>query len=146
MRTRTDDVLERGFSDHVLVCTNARDDEHACCADASGVAVHDAVQSWLRDRGVLWSRVHVAETSCLGLCSAEGTAVAIHPRARWYSEVRPGDVPTLLEREFGPEATQLGAGHATADAGVVEEAALDPEAEEEAGEEAEEDVGERTAE
>ncbi|MFC6824916.1 (2Fe-2S) ferredoxin domain-containing protein [Halopelagius fulvigenes] len=110
MRRRTADVAERGFSDHVLVCTNARDSEYACCADARGAAVYDAVTSWLRDRGVFWSRVHVAETSCLGLCSAEGTAVAIHPRGRWYSDVTPEEVPDLLEGEFGPEATELGDG------------------------------------
>lgn len=107
MRDRTDDVHENGFSDHVLVCTNDRDSEYACCAEAHGSEVYEEVKSWLRDRGVFWSRVHVVETSCLGLCSAEGTAVAIHPRNRWYSDVVPADVPSLLEAEFGPEATQL---------------------------------------
>ncbi|RDI70265.1 (2Fe-2S) ferredoxin domain-containing protein [Halopelagius longus] len=108
MRPRTEEVAEKGFSDHVLVCTNARDSEYACCAEAHGADVYDAVKSWLRERDVFWSRVHVAETSCLGLCSAEGTAVAIHPRSRWYSDVRPEDVPDLLEGEFGPDATELG--------------------------------------
>jgi (2Fe-2S) ferredoxin len=110
MQGRTTDVHENGFSDHVLVCTNTRDSDYACCAEAHGPAVYDAVKSWLRDRDVFWSRVHVAETGCLGLCSAEGTAVAIHPRSRWYSDVVPGDVPDLLEAEFGPEATRLGLG------------------------------------
>lgn len=109
MRDRTDDVRENGFTDHVLVCTNARDSEYAACADAGGEAVLDAVKAWLRERDVFWSQVHVAETSCLGLCSAEGTAVAVHPRGRWYSDVRPGEVPDLLADEFGPDATRLGA-------------------------------------
>lgn len=113
MRQRTEDVHENGFSDHVLVCTNARDSEYACCAEASGDAVYEAVKSWLRERGVFWSPVHVAETGCLGLCSADGTAVVIHPRNRWYSDVLPEDVPTLLEAEFGSEATQLGSATAT---------------------------------
>ncbi|MFC6837518.1 (2Fe-2S) ferredoxin domain-containing protein [Halomarina ordinaria] len=108
MRERTGAVLENGFSDHVLVCTHERDSEYACCADAHGRDVSEAVRTWLRDRGVFWSRVHVAETSCLGLCSAEGTAIAIHPRNRWYSDVVPADVPDLLAAEFGPEATRLG--------------------------------------
>ena len=108
MRHRTETISESGFTDHVLVCTNARDSEHAACADAHGPAVFDAVKTWLRERDVFWSRVHVAETSCLGLCSADGTAVVIHPRNRWYSDVRPDDVPTLLEREFGPDASRLG--------------------------------------
>ena len=108
MRPRTEDVLANGFSDHVLVCTNARDSEYACCAEAHGDEVYAAVKSWLRERGVFWSRVHVAETGCLGLCSAEGTAVAIHPRNRWYSDVLPEDVPALLEAEFGADASRLG--------------------------------------
>ena len=108
MEHRTVDVREGGFSDHVLVCTNARDSEYACCADAGGQAVLDSVRDWLRERDVYWSRVRVAETSCLGLCSADGTAIAIHPRNRWYSDVCPEDVPDLLGREFGSEATRLG--------------------------------------
>jgi (2Fe-2S) ferredoxin len=108
MQDRTAEVQEGGFTDHVLVCTNARDSEYAACAGAQGGAVYEAVKTWLRDRGVFWSRVHVAETSCLGLCSADGTAVAIHPRNRWYSDVTPAAVPTLLADEFGPDATRLG--------------------------------------
>ncbi|WP_123538393.1 (2Fe-2S) ferredoxin domain-containing protein [Halosimplex salinum] len=110
MRDRTEEVRERGFTDHVLVCTNDRDSEYAACADTQCDDVYDEVTAWLRERDVFWSRVHVAETSCLGLCSADGTAVAIHPRGRWYSDVRPGDVPALLEGEFGPDADRLNVG------------------------------------
>ncbi|WP_323674178.1 (2Fe-2S) ferredoxin domain-containing protein [Halorubellus sp. PRR65] len=107
MRERTTDVMENGFAAHVLVCTTDRDGDYACCADASGDAVADAVRAWLRDRGVFWSRVHVAETSCLGLCSENGTAVAIQPRNEWYSDVRPADVPDLLAAAFGPDAERV---------------------------------------
>jgi (2Fe-2S) ferredoxin len=108
MKDRTEDVRADGFTDHLLVCTNDRDSEYACCAEAHGAAVFETVTDWLRERGVFWSQVHVAETSCLGLCSAEGTAIAIHPRNRWYSDITPEDVPELLAAEFGPEATRLG--------------------------------------
>ncbi|MFA1611603.1 (2Fe-2S) ferredoxin domain-containing protein [Halobellus rubicundus] len=108
MRDRTAEVRERGVSDHVLVCTHKRESEYAACAEAHGPAVYEAVAEWFRDRDVFWSRVQVARTSCLGLCSAEGTAVAIHPRGRFYSDVRPADVTDLLASEFGPDATRLG--------------------------------------
>lgn len=111
MKDRTEEVAASGFTDHVLVCTNDRDSEYASCADAHGQAVYDAVTSWLRDRGVFWSHVHVAETTCLGLCSEDGTAIAIHPRNRWYSDVTPEDVPALLVDEFGEEAATLGDQH-----------------------------------
>jgi len=108
MRHRTEDVHENGYTDHVLVCTNGRDSEYAACADAHGPAVYEAVKAWFRERGVFWSRVHVAETSCLGLCSADGTAIAIHPRGRWYSDVKPEEVPDLLADEFKADASRLG--------------------------------------
>lgn len=107
MQHRTEDIREMGFTDHVLVCTNART-ENACCADAHGDAVYKVVKNWLRERDIFWTRVHVAETSCLGMCSADGTAIAIHPRNQWYSEVTPDAVPELLCNEFGPDGTRLG--------------------------------------
>ncbi|WP_313692845.1 (2Fe-2S) ferredoxin domain-containing protein [Halorarum halobium] len=114
MRHRTEEVHENGFTDHVLVCTNGRDSEYASCADAHGPEVYETVKAWLRERGVFWSRVHVAETSCLGLCSEDGTAIAIHPRNRWYSDVRPGEVPDLLADEFGEDASRLGVNRSSA--------------------------------
>lgn len=110
MRRRTPEVRESGFTDHVLVCTNERDGEHAACAGAGGEAVYEAVADWLRDRDVLWSRVHLARTSCLALCSSDGTAVAVHPRGEWYSDVTPADVPALLAELLGGDGTELGDG------------------------------------
>lgn len=108
MIDRTEDVRANGFTDHVLVCTTDRDSDDACCADARGRVVFEATKEWLRDRGVFWSRVHVAETSCLGLCSADGAAIAIHPRGRWYSDVAPEEVAEILCDEFGDDAERLG--------------------------------------
>lgn len=115
MQRRTPAVRSSGRTDHVLVCTHDRDGEHAACAGADGHAVYDAVADWLRDRGVLWSEVQLAETSCLALCSADGTAVAVHPRGEWYSDVTPADVPELLARLFGEDASDLGDGVAADD-------------------------------
>ncbi|RRJ33705.1 (2Fe-2S) ferredoxin domain-containing protein [Halocatena pleomorpha] len=108
MNDRTAEVRANGFTDHVLVCTNDRESSYACCADAGAMEVYEAIKGWLRERGVFWSHVHVARTSCLGLCSEAGTAIVIHPRNRWYSDVQPEDVPDLLHEEFGADASQLG--------------------------------------
>lgn len=110
MDDRTDDVRANGFTDYVLVCTCARDADCACCADANGRAVFEAAAAWLRERDALWSRVHIAETSCLGLCSADGAAMAVQPRGRWFSGVVPDEVSDVLVDAFGPEATRLGVG------------------------------------
>lgn len=109
MNERTADLRDSGVTDQVLVCTNDRA-EHAACADAGGAAAFEAAVDWLRERDVLYSRVYVARTGCLGLCSTDGAAVVIQPRNRWFSEVNPGEVPALLSSAFGPEATRLGVG------------------------------------
>ncbi|SEH17988.1 hypothetical protein SAMN04487967_3514 [Natronorubrum sediminis] len=106
MQRQTDRQRDR-LAAQVFVCTNARDSEYACCADVGGQETLEAVKSWLRERNAFWSPISVTETGCLGLCSEEGTAIAIHPRNEWYSDVTPEDVPTLLENEFGPDAQRV---------------------------------------
>ncbi|SFC07182.1 (2Fe-2S) ferredoxin [Halobiforma haloterrestris] len=106
MNRRTEQQRDR-IGAQVLVCTNDRDSEYACCADVGADEVVAAVESWLRDRNAFWSPIAVTETACLGLCSEDGTAVAIQPRDEWYADVTPADIPDLLEREFGPEAESI---------------------------------------
>jgi (2Fe-2S) ferredoxin len=91
----------------VLVCTNDRDSDYACCGDVRAEETLEAVKSWLRDRGAFWSPVGVTTTGCLGLCSEDGVAIAIQPRDEWYADVTPEDIPELLEREFGPDAASI---------------------------------------
>jgi (2Fe-2S) ferredoxin len=107
MRRRTADVLDRGFTHIVLVCTHDAGGEYACCADAEGEAVFEAVVRWLRERQLLWSHVYVGTSSCLALCSEHGAGITIQPRNEWYSEVRPDEVPALLERAFGARGERL---------------------------------------
>lgn len=106
MKQQTNRQRDR-LESHVFICTTDRKSEYTCCADAQGDEVFSAVLSWLQKRDVLWSPVLVAKTGCLGLCSAEGAAVAIQPRNQWYSDVQPEDIPELLSAQFGPDATQL---------------------------------------
>jgi len=119
MKNRTTDHRER-LDAHVFVCTNSRE-SHDNCADAGGSEVLTEVKGWLRERDAFWSTVSVAETSCLGLCSADGTAISIQPHNVWYSDVTPEEVPALLESIFGPGATQV---TATA-SGPTDEVSLD---------------------
>ncbi|WP_436346876.1 (2Fe-2S) ferredoxin domain-containing protein [Natronorubrum sp. FCH18a] len=107
MKRRTAEQRDR-LAAQVFVCTNERDSEYACCAEVGGRETLEAVKSWLRERNAFWSPISVTETGCLGLCSESGTAIAIQPRNEWYSDVRPEDVPALLEAEFGPNADRVG--------------------------------------
>lgn len=106
MRRCTDEQTTR-LAAHVFVCVNERDSEYAACAGAGGEATTEAVKSWLRDRDAFWSPIGVSTTDCLGLCSAEGTAITIQPQNEWYAEVDPEDVPSLLAGEFGPDAERI---------------------------------------
>lgn len=106
MKRRTDQQRDR-LAAHVFVCANDRDSEYACCADAGAEETVDAVRSWLRERNAFWSPIGVTTTGCLALCSEGGTAIAIQPRDEWYSDVRPDDVPDLLEAAFGPNADRV---------------------------------------
>jgi len=107
MKNRTTDHRNR-LGAHVFVCTNSRD-AYDCCADAGSSDVLTEVKQWLRERDAFWSSVSVTETSCLGLCSADGTAISIQPHNVWYSDVAPEEVPQLLESVFGPEAQHVAA-------------------------------------
>ena len=106
MRERTEQHRER-LAAHVFVCTNDRDSEHASCGAAGAEETVAAVKEWLRERDAFWTAVSVGTTSCLGLCSEDGTAVSIQPRNTWYSDVTPADVPDLLSSEFGPNAERV---------------------------------------
>jgi len=103
MRERTKEVEREAFHTTVFVCTNDRDAEYACCAEVEGEGVYEAAVEWLRDRELYWSAVAVVETGCLGLCSADGVAVAVQPTDRWFSDVTPDDVPELLGTVLGNE-------------------------------------------
>lgn len=106
MNRRTAEQRER-LAAHVFVCTNDRDAACACCHEAGAEATLEAIKEWLRERNAFWSPIGVSTTGCLALCSEGGTAITIQPRDEWYADVRPEDVPALLEREFGPEATRV---------------------------------------
>ncbi len=99
MKHRTADQRAR-LEAHVFVCTNDRDSDYPCCADAGGEETVAAVKDWLRERELYWNPVGVSTTDCLGLCSEDGTAITIQPHNEWYSDVRPTDVPDLLAEEF----------------------------------------------
>ena len=108
MNNRTEEVFEQGFTDLVLVCTSNCNSEKACCAEAYGEEVYNKIKIWLHEQDVFWSHVYLSKTSCLGLCSSDGAAIAIQPRNRWFSGVSPNDVPEVLESEFGTNASKLG--------------------------------------
>lgn len=79
------------------MCTNARpatDPLGAGCG-ARGTEVYDAMKRAVT-RGGLVSRVWVSRTHCLGVCPAEGAAVAVSPTGALFTEVTARDADGLV--------------------------------------------------
>ncbi|PJB24327.1 MAG: ferredoxin [Elusimicrobia bacterium CG_4_9_14_3_um_filter_62_55] len=82
----------------VFVCTHARTDGRAACANAGsdGEAICSALKKEIYDRG-LKGKIRVAASGCLDLCE-KGPNVFIYPGEEWISGVTQADIPALIER------------------------------------------------
>ncbi len=81
----------------VLVCVNRREEGSPLgpgCG-AFGERVADPLKQHVLSLG-LAREVWITRTHCLGLCPEVGTAVALYPKHRIYTEVLVEDLPTLL--------------------------------------------------
>ena len=84
------------FVCHVLVCTNDRHGERKACADGNSALLRTQLKDAVHQRPHLKGRVRVSAAGCLGLC-AHGPNVLLYPQSIWFSEVKPADLPQLLE-------------------------------------------------
>ena len=98
---------------YLWVCTNERppDNPKGSCIGHGSQAVMDELKAGLVKRG-LRKRLRVCESSCLDLCWV-GAAIGVMPDNVFYGNVRPSDVPeildaleagTLVERLLVPDA------------------------------------------
>ena len=79
---------------HLFVCTRSRNGEEKSCADGHSSEVKSMIKAAIHDRG--WKGVvRVSESGCLGVCSL-GPNIMIYPQSIWLSQVRPADVPEIL--------------------------------------------------
>jgi (2Fe-2S) ferredoxin len=88
------------FSHHVFVCENRRldgDPQGSCCGRGAE-AVRAAFKEELHRRG-LKGQVRANGAGCLDACS-QGPAVVVYPEGVWYGQVRPEDVPEIVERHL----------------------------------------------
>ncbi len=84
------------FLKTLFVCVNARADGRTACANPGrgGDEVCSALKHEVKKRG-LKGRVRVARAGCLDLCE-KGPNAFLYPEGRWYSGLKPEDVPALL--------------------------------------------------
>ena len=88
---------------HVFVCTGKS------CSAADSVEVKDAFERELKTRGLQYGKekkgrnpngsVVLTECGSVGFC-AIGPAVMVYPDGVWYAQVRPSDVPEIVEEHI----------------------------------------------
>ncbi len=86
------------FRFHVFLCTQEKPEGVPCCAANGAAKVLNALNRELAARG-LANEVQVSTTGCMGTCE-HGPVVIAYPEGVWYSEVKPEDVPQLVDSHF----------------------------------------------
>lgn len=96
-------VADAPVRHHVFVCNGK------ACAQVGSSEVKEAFRRELIARNLLFGKpakgghlkgsVLVTDCSSVGLC-AVGTAVLVYPDGVWYAQVRPEDVPEIVEEHI----------------------------------------------
>lgn len=86
------------FRRAAFVCTQAREDGRAACANpgAAGAEIAAALKKAVEEAG-LKGKVRVVRAGCLGLC-AQGPNVFLYPEGTHCAGVALSDVPELVRR------------------------------------------------
>ena len=77
---------------HVLICGGTG------CTSSNSLKIQEAMNTELAARG-LENEVKVVLTGCFGLC-ALGPIMIVYPEGTFYSQVKPEDVPEIVEEHF----------------------------------------------
>ena len=80
------------YRSHVLVCGGTG------CSSSNSQQIIDAMEKEIAEAG-LSNEVKVVKTGCFGLC-ALGPIMIIYPEGSFYSEVKPSDVPEIVEEHL----------------------------------------------
>jgi (2Fe-2S) ferredoxin len=85
------------FTSHIFVCCNQRQPGHSrgCCDPDGQGHLRECFKTELKRRG-LGPLVRANQSGCLDQCEL-GPTVVIYPQAIWYGNVRPADVPRIIE-------------------------------------------------
>lgn len=79
---------------HVFVCVNNRQDINSTCSKVNRSEIFTKIKQEVLSRGL---NIWVTKTGCMGFCNDVGTAVAIYPDKRLFTQVREEDISQILE-------------------------------------------------
>jgi (2Fe-2S) ferredoxin len=85
------------FTSHIFICCNQREpgNRRGCCDPDGSEALRNCFKAELKSRN-LGPLVRANSAGCLEQCEY-GPAVVIYPQGIWYGNVRPSDVPRILD-------------------------------------------------
>lgn len=81
----------------IFVCTRKRDPDNpkGCCHAKGGEQLQARLKELIAERG-LEGRVRAFKSGCLGLC-AQGPAAMAQPGGNLLMQIRPEDLPAILD-------------------------------------------------
>lgn len=86
------------YQRHFFVCGAERPPmgKPSCGGQRNSAALLLGLQEGLADHPELWDSVTVTACACLGICF-EGPAMVVYPEGTWYANVRPEDLPEVVD-------------------------------------------------
>ncbi len=85
---------------HVFVCTQGRPPGHprGSCQDRRATGIYNAFLDEFQKRN-LWGAFQLTSTGCIGPCGS-GASVLVYPDGVMYGNVRPEDVPVIIDEHL----------------------------------------------
>ena len=88
------------FNKHIFFCTNQKDHNKKCCAQAGAIEMFSYAKEKIAADGLtLDNQVRVSKSGCLGRC-AEGPCVVVYPEGIWYTYQDEDDINEIIEEHL----------------------------------------------
>jgi (2Fe-2S) ferredoxin len=88
------------YNKHVFFCTNQKDNNKKCCAEADATAMWQYAKARCKQEGLLANdNVRVSKAGCLGRCSV-GPCIVVYPEGLWYTYRNQADIDKFIEGEL----------------------------------------------
>ena len=88
------------FDKHIFFCTNQKDRNKKCCAQANAEEMWQYAKHKVKNEGLtVDNRVRVSKSGCLGRCE-EGPCVVIYPDGIWYTYRDEADIDEMIEEHL----------------------------------------------